>query len=509
VFRVRGKNKIWALSLLFIASLMLSVANVRAIPPDYTVSLDQAEYGPVNPGGSFEVKVEAGYLESVRAVELELKWDPTVLRMAAFYPEDPPSLGAMLEGPFLGQYGGETDPVARKGLAGDRLNFNNLIKTFDWVDGDGVIASITFEVIGGGETDLDLSGRILDPYFDPVGYDVTWVGGYFWNPVPHIAFTWWVPTGVPETTATTNGTSYYVVTDPDGDTDYVDGPPYLAERPVLTLDDATGAPESSKMVEGGTMFAGDEIIFNATASYDLDAPHHRVPLDPTKFKWIIRAGGMDSYKRGGVTADFRYESGDELPFGPIFSYWFPGPLAKMAYTYTWYGASHLGFHDVQIEVEDAQHNKAKFYTWIRIYRLSVAKVVMSNVPNQHSLSKDDYTMRLGAKMQNRGGTNWFIWDSLSVYLELARMIHAYVWGRMQFDIKTLAGVPVARVYTDAIFIGPTETPVNVMWATWNMNPDTISKGYYTVTATGWFCGSGISYKLKATGSATQLFEIID
>jgi len=127
---------------------------------------------------------------------------------------------------------------------------------------------------------------------------------------------------------------------------------------------------------------------------------------------------------------------------------------------------------------------------------------------KHSL-KDGNTMLIGGKVQNKGGTGapyWFIWDSLAVYLELARMVHPFMWVRMQYTITDVAGVPMGTVYSDAIWLGPTETPVNPMWATWTIPSN--AKGTYYVKATAWFCGSGVTYALKAGGAELTDFEIL-
>lgn len=520
---MRGKMKIWTLSVLFIASLMVSMTSVEAqYPPElpeFTVSVvdpvdGDTTFGPYPPESFFNVSVECGRIEMVRAIEFQFKWDPTVLQLANWYPEDPPTLGAMLEGPFLSMGGiVPSDPVARKGVAGDRLTFNNLItKPDEYVDGSsmdfGHIAWVTFEVIGGGETNITLTGKLFDPDFEEVLYPVEWVGGYFWNPIPHISFTWWVPTAKqfsPQNTITVNGTTFIRVYDEEGvDYDYLDGPNYELDRPVLELDQATGSPESVVDVEGGTMFYGDEIIFDASASYDLDNNGDPQPLDPTKFKWVIRAGGVDTYTRRGKTYDFKYESGVELGSGPIISYTFPDALPD---TYTLYGASHLGFHDLTLKVTDANGNVGKFFTWIRIYRLCPARTVSVNVgSHEHSLSKDGYQKTLLGKVQNRGGTSIFPHDSVAVYLELARMIHAYVMIRMEFEILDAEMVHQTTLYSDAVWLGETETLVDHLPVTWTIPEG--AKGTYYVKTTSWFCASGVTYGLEASGTVLKDFEII-
>jgi len=516
VNRVRGKIKIWTLAmlaLLFGSSLMLSSPSVKALP-DKTVSVidtvdGDTTFGPYNPGDFFDLSVDAGFVRGVRAIEFTLRWDPTMLRVVG--PDEPPDLGAALEGPFLQQMGDPTDPVAKKSLAGDWVNFNNLIPEPNrWVDGSGTIAVATFEVLGGGECDLELGGKLLDKNFNPLS-GISWVGGYFWSPFPHVAFTWWIPTAVelpPQDTMTVTGNWFITMTDPDGDVDYLPAPTYVEERPVLTLDDVTGAPESESLVEGATMYYGDRIIFDASASYDLDAPHHRVALNPAKFKWLIRAGGVDKYFRGGTWYDFRYESGVELPFGDKISYTFPGDLPS---TYTLYGASHLGFHDLTVTVTDEDGNSASYFTWIRIYRLCPALVKMLNIPNpRHSLSKDGLTMTLGGKVKNTGGTPYFIYDSLAAYLELARMIHPFLWARMKFEIRDSAKKLVGTVYSDAVWLKSTEITDETMKATWTIDPTKIMvNAKYYVTATAYFCGSGVTYGLKATSAATGDFTILE
>jgi len=519
VIRVRGKNKIiTTMAALFIASLAISsfqIAKVYAVP---AVFIDPFESGGpgMHIGSSFRIDVWVGdpdrpdfQVFGVKGCELILQWNQKVLKLPATYPDDTVELGEMLEGPFLQKIGRETYPVAKKGIAGESLVFTDLItmpKT-DVQDGYGILASVDFEVIGGGQTDISLNARLFNINFDDI-FCTSW-GGHYWGPDPFISFTWWVPTGRNATemnVINATGTKYYTTVDEAGDLDFHDTPPYWQMRPVLNLDDA-GVPDIVEEVEGGTMFYGDEIIFDASGSYDLK-PDENDPrgyseeeLDPTAFNWVIRNGGVDSFVYRGSLYDTRYESGVELPAINKFSYVFPGS-GSVARNYAIYSRM-LGFHDLTLTVTDSDGNVAKFYTWIRIYRMIPAKLVMMNIPDPKLNAGD--TLTIGWKVQNRGGTSWFPWDSLSVYLELARMTHAAGWFRMRFDISK-AGVTKYTIFSDAIWLGATETPVDAYRTYWTL-PSNLGTGKFKVTGTAWFCASGYTFGMKATGTETAYFEV--
>jgi len=488
---VRG-NKILALATLFIVGFAFSGFNVPKAYAVNTVSMDPGVIGPLAPGAKFSVNIQVDYVIGLRAFEFTLSWDQSKLKLVSQNPA--------VEGAFLST-GGTTFFVYSEGIAGESVTVANLITTYNWVTGGGVLATITLEAIGGGYSEMSLTGRLLDKDFAEMS-GITWLGGFYWSNYPFAGFTWHVPTAEelpPQDFVNVTGNTFVPVIDPDGDLGYDTGPSYWTWAPVLQLTEDTGEPEQVNIVEGGTMFYGDEIIFDASASYDLDEE-----LPDSAFHWVIRAGGVDTFTYRGTTYDTRYESGVELPYGRVFSYTFPGDLPSVYGLYS----RLLGFHDLTLTVTDSDGNKAIYYTWIRIYRLVPARTVNVQVSNpKHSLSKDGYTMTLGGKVQNRGGCSDFPWDSLTVYLELARMIHANIWIRMQFEILDSAMNPVDTVYSDAIWLQKTETPVNPIPVTWNI-PSDITPGTYYVRATGWFCGSGVTYGLKARGSATTTIKIL-
>lgn len=494
---VRGKTRIWSIAAVFIATLMVSMMSVPKAYADNIVSVTPPESGPGSPGDSFSVDVELDYAEGVRAFEFTLSWDPRILRLNALTP--------VVEGPFL-PMGGPTFFVKSIGIAGESITAGDLITIYSWADGSGVLATVNFVVIAGGQTDLSLTAKLYDVDFNEMFTDA--VGGHFWSPFPFIDFTWRVPIAVelpPQGSANVTGYGYYIAVDPDGDWDYRPLPDYWKFVPVLALNDADGTPESVANVQGATMFYGDEITFDGSGSYDLDASGNPATLNPSAFRWTIRAAGQDTIVYRGTTYDSRYESGTELPFGPVMSYMFPGGIPSM---YTLYGPTHLGWHDLALEVTDSDGNVASYHTWIRIFRMSPAKTVMVSVPGpKHSLSKDGDTMTFAGKIQNRGGTNFFPYDALSVYLELARMIHAFFWGRVQFDILDSAGNVVDTVYSDALWLGATETPVDTMKATWTI-PSGLPAGTYMVRAKGYFSVNGVTFGFGATGTAFKSFEIL-
>lgn len=494
--KVRGKPKIWIIAAVFIATLAVSMMSVPKAFADNIVSVTPPESGPKNPGDSFSVDIELDYAEGVRAFEFTLSWDPRILRLNAATP--------VVEGSFL-PMGGPTFFVKSIGIAGESITVADLITVYSWADGSGVLATVNFEVIAGGQTDLALVTKLLDADFNEMYVET--VGGHFWSPFPFVDLTWFVPLAVelpPQDTAEVTGYGYYATFGEDGDMALLPLPPTTRVKPVLALD-AEGNPESIVNAEGATMFYGDEITFDASGSYDFDNMGNPAPLSASAFRWIIRAAGQDQIVYRSVTYDSKYESGTELPYGPTFGYTFPGDLPSM---YTLYGGVHLGWHDLTLEVTDSNGNVASYHTWMRIFRLVPGRTVNVNIPNpKHSMSKDGNTITFGGKMQNRGGASDFPYDALQVYLELARMVHGSFWGRMQFDVLDSAGNVVGTVYSDAIWFGPTEIPINLMLATWTI-PSGLPYGTYTVKAKGYFCNNGVTFGFGARGTAFKTFEIL-
>lgn len=486
---MRGKSKIWTLAVIMTAMLALSMVSVQKAYAENTISISPSVVGGLEPGDNFTVDLVLDEAWMVRAWELTVSWDPRILRLNALTP--------IVEGPFLGSNGDETVFVKSVGFAGS-VTAANIIIPYSAVDGGGVLATVYFDIIGGGTTEIDLAGRLLD--LDFVDIPITTEGGLYLSDIPMIDFKWYVPTAVelpPQDSAEVTGNGYYTTTDEEGiDLDYHTLPPYITMRPVLALDD-NGDPESVVNVAYGTMFFGDEIIFDASNTYDFDANGDPSPLDPASFRWIIRAAGQDTIVYRGKTYDSRYESGDELDYGPVISYVFPGDLPSM---YTLYGSVHLGWFDLTLEVTDSDDNVATYYTWIRIFRIVPGRTVMLNIPEpQHSLSQDGDTVIFRGKMQNQGGAGAFPYDALAVYLELARMVHGYFWGRIQFDVIDIAGNVVGTAYSDAIWFGPTETTTGHMEAAWTIPPE-VGPGTYTVKAKGYFCASGVTWGFGATGA---------
>ena len=493
---MRGKSKIWTLAVIMTAMLAVSMVSVQKAYAENTISITPSVVGALEPGDSFTVDLVLDDAWMVRAWELTVSWDPRILRLNALTP--------IVEGPFLGSNGDATIFVKSVGIAGS-VTAANIILPHSSVDGGGVLATVYFDVLAGGTTEIDLEGRLLD--LDFVDIPIECDGGLFVSAFPMVAFKWFVPTAVellPQDSAEVTGNGYYTVTDPDGDMDYLPLPTTTRVKPVIAMD-ADGAPESVVNVMGGTMFFGDEIIFDASETYDFDNDGIPAPLNPNNFKWIIRAAGQDTIVYRGVTYDSRYESGVELDYGPVISYTFPGDLPSM---YTLYGSVHLGWFDLTLEVTDSDGNVAAYYTWIRIFRLVPGKTVMVNIPNpKHSLSLDGNAVTFGGKIQNRGGASDFPYDALSVYLELARMVHGSFWGRMQFDVIDATGDVVGTAYSDAIWLGATETPINTMKATWTIPPE-VGPGMYTVKAKGYFCASGVTFGFAARGTAFGTLAIL-
>lgn len=494
---MRGKPKIWTFVAICIGILAVSMMSVQKAYAADTISIAPAVVGPLEPGDSFTVDLVLDEAWMVRAWELTVTWNPNILRLNALTP--------IVEGPFLSMNGDPTIFVKSIGIAGS-VTAANIITSYSSVDGGGVLATVYFEVLAGGSTEIGLSGRLLDLDF----YDIpiVTVGGMFVSAFPMIDFKWYIPTAKelpPQDSAEVTGNGYYTTLDPDGDMDYHTLPPYIKTEPVLALDDE-GAPESVVDVTGGTMFFGDEIFFDASGTYDFDNNGDPAELDPNAFRWIIRAAGQDTITYRGKVYDSRYESGVELDYGPVISYVFPGALPSV---YTLYGSCHLGWFDLTLEVTDSDLNVATFHTWIRIFRIVPARTVMINIPNpHHSLSEDGNTVTFGGKMQNTGGAGAFPYDALQVYLELARMVHGYFWGRLQFEVIDVTGYVVGTVYTDAIWFGPTEITTGHMEATWTIPPE-VGTGTYRVKARGYFCASGVTFGFAAAGTVFGNLYILE
>jgi hypothetical protein len=267
-------------------------------------------------------------------------------------------------------------------------------------------------------------------------------------------------------------------------------------RPIIHLD-SNGYPTSYELVSG-TMLFGDDIIFDASGSYDLDNSGDPAPLDPTAFHWVIRAGGVDTISGN----DVRYESGVELPYGPTFTYNFPGALP---YAYTSYGSFHLGWFDLTLTVTDSDDNTATYTTWIRIYRIAPGRTMSTNIPNKHVHRGE--TLTIGGRLQNRVGAGYaYPWTVLQANMELGRIINGYFWGAMKFVIKDSAGHKIATLYTDAVYMTGTEYPVDFLTAAYTV-PTSLAPGMYSVTAWGVWSGTGAGYGLQGAPNA-DWFEVL-
>lgn len=441
-------------------------------PPPLKVKVTPPSVGPLPPStptvpSNFWVNVEIENVMSLHAFEIKISWNQKILSIAE---------GDVEEGPFLSQ-GGLLDTYFANatGVAFESVTVAGLITTYDVSDGSGLLFKARLMVIGGGETDIVLEDiRLEDADGNPIYEDVI-VNGYFWSEYPYIDF----------------------------------------KAFVAVSDD--GKPENMYWLFGGTMFYGDMIKFDASGSYDLDGSGSLVPLDPSNFKWVIRAGGVDTYVRRGVPYDFRYETGAAPPneLGPnsdVVCYAFPGALPS---TYALYGASHLGWHDLKVSVTDSDGHTSEYYTWIRIFRLSPARTVMeTKTTSNYHLSQHGVTygnkMYFAGKVQDRGGTGWFPYEVLSVYLELARMIHGFMWARMSFTIRKLVGGKLVTVKTlvssDTQWLGPEETSGLLGGAVWE-GIGLGDVGFYTSSAKGYICGQGATYGLAATGTIVKSFVI--
>jgi len=468
-----------AFAALLLASLGTSgTPEARADLP-LKVKVTPTPVGPLAPGATFTVNITVENVLALHAYQIKVSWNMKILRA------DNAS-----NGPFLSTYK-PTYFTYIIGVAGESVTMAELIISQDWRDGSGTLAHIGFTVMGGGKTDIVLEEVRLEDVDGNLIYWDSLENGLFWSDWPYIDFKWY----------------------------------------VATAED--GVRAHAHWVLGGTMYYGDNIMFDSSGSYDLAVGPGGVPvpapLDPSAFKWVIRAGGMDKYYRYSAKGkllgiyDFRYETGanastDELgPGAQIIYYTFPGALPM---TYSLYGASHLGWHDLEVSVTDSDNQTATYYTWIRIFRLSPARTVMeTKTTSSYHLSEQGvtygYKMYFYGKVQNRGGTGTFPEETLTTYLELARMVKGSFWAGMQFTIKSLSGKPTKTLVTPAAMmynetvgeLAPTETPIYPQGpAVWEDIGEG-DVGYYTCSAKGMICGSGATYGLPATGTIVKSFVI--
>lgn len=480
----------------FIATLAISIINVpeaRALI-GASAYVSPYESGPKKPGDSFSVDVAIKGATGVRAFQFTLSWNPKILRVDSTTP--------VTEGPFLPSIG-PTVFVHAIGVAAQEITVGDVILGYAWADGSGTLATVKFNVIGGGQTDLGLSVTLLDADLNTKPVTVT--GGHFWSPFPFVDFEWFVPTPVSSgDKVNVTGISHTMITDASGNPAAITGPPYSIMRPVLHLDPVTGIPAAYNNVMGGTMFFGDKIKFDASGSYIVNGsvdPNTglmiQYPLPGSAFHWVLRAGGSNTI-RGYRSI---YESGVELPTAAAFSYTFPGTHPKM---YTYYTA-YLGWFDLNLTVTDpATGSPSVYYTWIRIFRLSPSRTVMTNIPAKHVHVGD--TMLIGGKVQDRAGTNYWPWTILETYMSLGRQINGFDWTTVKFTIYDMAGNKVATLYSDAVYLGGTETPNDPVYATWKV--PNLAPGMYTVYAKGLYCGTGIGYGLSSTGTLGDWFEVL-
>ena len=537
---MRGNNLIW---IAFAALLLASLGNgipVAHADGSFRVYVDPPTTGPLPPSTpghpstfGVDIKVENAY--SVHAYQIKLTWNQKILRVneTALEAEKEKENNATTSERFLAIIPGISQKrltymAFAVGVAGESVTVADLIRTYDTADGNGTLVHIEFEVIGGGKTDLALKDATWPPwgvtqspgevrFEDADGFPIdpdSIENGMFWSDYPYIDFTWYVATALNSST-----------------------PPNHVD----------GVRAHQQWVLGGTMYYGDEIKFDSSGSYDLDNTGHLVPLNQSAFNWVIRAGGMDLYVRKSATGkfvgiyDFRYASGatpggpytgtmvvdgkarnytyytGELSFGSVIYYTFPGKLPS---TYSLYGSSHLGWHDLNVSVIDSDGHVATYYNWIRIFRLSPARTVMeTKTTSSYHLSEQGvtygYKMYFYGKVQNRGGTGTFPEATLATYLELGRMIKGSFWAGMKFTIKSLSGkptkilvTPAAMMYNETVGeLAPTETPIYPQGpAVWE-GIGAGDVGFWISSATGMICGSGATYGLPATGTIVKSFVI--
>jgi hypothetical protein len=160
-----------AIVLIVLASIVVATLVTRTSAPT-TILVEPENVGQLAFGDTFTVNVTAENCVNVFAVQIDLRYDPTVLNVTN-----------IVEGPFLPSIS-HTIPLIRTRVNltdtfpctvdiyfGDTLlDYSN--GTYARADGNGVLLTITFKVVGGGTTELQLFR------YDPTIANNQW-GTYF------------------------------------------------------------------------------------------------------------------------------------------------------------------------------------------------------------------------------------------------------------------------------------------------------------------------------------------
>jgi hypothetical protein len=150
---VRGKF-VWA-SILAIAIVLATMVGTTSATQT-KISVTPGNLGRLNPGDVFEVDITVDGVVGLSSWDFKLAWDAFVIRPT----------GTVTKGPFLGQDGTySTFFLYNIALTFDRMIVGEIMMGPWTTDGSGVLATIEFEVVGAGSTDIDLyETKLLDYY---------------------------------------------------------------------------------------------------------------------------------------------------------------------------------------------------------------------------------------------------------------------------------------------------------------------------------------------------------
>jgi hypothetical protein len=152
VDRVRGKNLIWA-SILTVVIIGAALAVTARAAPQTKLSVEPGSLGMYNAGETFSVDIVVQNVVGLNAYDFKLSWDPFIIK-----PID------IDQGPFLSQDGTySTFFLYKIEMTYDRCLIGEMMLGPTTTSGNGILATITFKVVGAGNCPIDLyESKLLD-----------------------------------------------------------------------------------------------------------------------------------------------------------------------------------------------------------------------------------------------------------------------------------------------------------------------------------------------------------
>ena len=190
---------------LLLMTLLTLAFNIQPVRAESTVSINPPSKVDLSltPGDIFTINITVDYVENLWQWQFELSFNPDVIH-GVWYDEDEGHPVEPDPDGFLQSEGGTMlvagGPGWNNTLGKLWLTSAHLFLKQNPVTGGGVLARVTFEVVGKGETNITLGGYTL--LFDLDGYITPGLGhGYFRNvdsaQIPTASFTY-SPVGTPE-----------------------------------------------------------------------------------------------------------------------------------------------------------------------------------------------------------------------------------------------------------------------------------------------------------------------